>query len=167
MKYCPNCQREYPDDAAFCSADGSVLEAGGQPESEEIPAQESNTHNEIPLEEKRLWANMGFRQLLILFIRLQAIWLFFNAAIDTTYLLRYFIHFISLHEPARYLVTTYREEIFWMFVRTMMNVAAGVWLIQKSERFLSWLVKDWVTPKPSISNQASGEPQDDTTANEE
>jgi hypothetical protein len=108
----------------------------------------------ISAEERRLWERMTFRQFALLIIRLQAVWLLFNAVLYATYLPRYFIRgretfFFNTFTP------DVKFDLFFAILRILLHVAAAVAIIAYAERLLSWLVKDWVATKPS---DASSQP---------
>jgi hypothetical protein len=90
MKKCRDCGVEYPDDAAQCLTCHTALvvpsaSAQHDPKTEPVMSRE----------EQRFWERMTFRQFTILFLKLQAVWLLFSAAVDVTYLPPYFTRFIQ------------------------------------------------------------------------
>jgi hypothetical protein len=117
------------------------------PETRTVPPVEPG----MSADERRFWEKMTFRQFAILIIRIQALWLFFNAALDLTYLPRY-----ALLQSS---VSTYmalspagRLEFFMLVLRILLNIAAGVAIIQHAEKLLHWLVKDSIGKKPPGTN---------------
>jgi hypothetical protein len=142
MKKCTYCGLENPDEAVMCGTCHTEFVAPSQ----SSPSEPSCAHLISP-EEKRFWEQMTFRQFAILIIRLQALWLLFDAVVDSTYLPRYFRGFLS-NSSFYTLSPESRFEAFLAVLRVIMHVAAAVALIQYAERVLSWLVKDSV-PKQS------------------
>lgn len=97
----------------------------------------------ISAEEQRFWDRMTFRQFAILIIRLQSLWLFLNAILDATYLTRYLNLSTTLTTFSA--LTSYgKREFIMLVVRVLINLSAGIVLIQKAEKVLSWMVKDYV-----------------------
>ncbi len=98
-------------------------------------------------QEIRFWERMTFRQFAVLMIRLQALWLLFNAAIDLTYLPRYLSRWL---EGSSYSVVSIelKRELALAIFRIVLHVVAALLVIQHAERLLSWLVKDWVAKHP-------------------
>src|ERR1041385_3332776 len=143
MKSCTFCGKEYSDEVEVCSLDGRPLERiGGETLTETIaPAAESPAA--ISARESLFWEQMSFRKFAALMIRLQALWLLFYAVVDATYLPRYFrsLHYASIHSVA---ATDVKIDLFLAVLRILLHVAAALSLIQHAERFLSWLIKDWV-----------------------
>src|SRR5579859_629085 len=105
-------------------------------------------------EERRFWEKMTFRQFAILLIRLQAVWLLFNAVLDLTYLPSYFTR---LHDVAAYSASyqELRRNLFFALLRVILNVAAAVAVIQFADRMLGWLVKDWIQTQPPKGNHGN------------
>jgi hypothetical protein len=99
-------------------------------------------------EEKRFWERMTFREFAILFIRLQAIWMFFYAIINMTYLPGYFTRII--HSSSSYGVPEeVKRNLFLMLLRIALHIVAGVLAVQKAEAIVSWFVKDMVRQEPA------------------
>jgi ribosomal protein L40E len=94
MKKCADCGVEYPDEATQCVTCHTDLLA---PSASNQAA--PKTESMMSPEGQRFWERMTFRQFTILFLRLQAVWLLFYAAIDVTYLPPYFIR---LNEASSY-----------------------------------------------------------------
>ena len=86
---------------------------------------------------------MTFRQFAILMIRLQALYLLFYAAVDATYLSRYFTFFSTVSAYSA-LSPAAKLDLLMLLLRIIAHVAAAIFLIQHGERVLSWLVKDCV-----------------------
>src|SRR5262249_20284153 len=76
MKKCPYCGLENSDAAIECATCRASLQS-------EEPTETMNP------QEMRFWQRMTRRQLALLIVRLQAVWLFFYAFVDLTYLPRY------------------------------------------------------------------------------
>jgi hypothetical protein len=96
---------------------------------------------------------MTFRQFTILFLRLQAVWLLFYAAIDVTYLPPYFIR---LNEVSSYSARSPQLGLgfFLALLRIILHVAAALAVIQYSERVVSWFARDWIPTQPSLNNKS-------------
>lgn len=136
MKKCGYCGLEHPDEATQCVAcHNDLIDAA-------LPVQ-SVPKAMMPPEERRFWEQMTFRQFTILFLRLQAVWLLFYAAIDVTYLPPYFI---KLNEPLLYssMYSGARLGFFLTLLRIIMHVAAALAAIQYSERLVNWFARDWI-----------------------
>ncbi len=103
--------------------------------------------------EQRYWERMTFRQFAVVIVRLEALLLFFYAALDVTYLPRFAI---GMYRASSYYALTpeYRLEMVLAVLRILMNVAAGFALIMYTERILSWLVKDSVSKSPPAATPA-------------
>jgi hypothetical protein len=98
-------------------------------------------------EERRFWEQMTFRQFTILFLRLQAVWLLFYAAIDVTYLPPYFAR---LNGASSYSASSSgaRLGFFLALLRVILHVVAALAVIQYSERVVSWFARDWIPKQP-------------------
>jgi len=82
---------------------------------------------------------MKFRHFAVVFIRLQAFWLFFYAIIDASYLVEYLSP-----EPPHFIFTLRAKMIV---VRVAMHVALAIFCIRYADRIVSWFIKD-IIPKP-------------------
>ena len=136
MKKCNYCGFENPDDAVQCGTCQTALMAPPQTTQLALGGQYVNSPDE-----QRFWERMTFRQFAILMVRLQAVWLLFEAVIEVTYLPRYFTRV----RGALNYTPLYRElnsDLFLAILRIILHVAAALALIQFAERVLSWLVKD-------------------------
>jgi len=111
MKRCTYCGTEYPDDAEVCVTDGYPLPGSINAEKTASPATESEIHakKDTLAEEQRVWEKMTFKRFAILFLRIQALWLFFYVAMDSIYLVHYFIRLI---QASNYLAEGIRVDIF-------------------------------------------------------
>lgn len=94
---------------------------------------------------------MTFRQFAILMIRLQALWLFFYGLLDATYLTRY-LGVVSRSSVFMALSSYEKREFLMLVARILFHFVSGLLLIQKTEKILSWLVKDYVA---ELSKQKS------------
>src|ERR1051326_6713148 len=72
-------------------------------------------------------------------IRLQALWLFFNAVIDASYLTDYLMPGVRFTPHAKMIV-----------VRVVLHVALGIICLRYADRIISWFVKD-ILPKGAKS----------------
>jgi len=95
---------------------------------------------------------MTFRQFAVVMIRLQAFWLFLNAAIDLIYLPRY-ITFYSTFSRSEWIVS--KRELYTLLLRILIDLGAGVLIIQKAEKILSWVVKDLVSEQEAQPEEQS------------
>ena len=127
MKKCANCAFESPDEALSCPSCSTDTFISTSPEA---------LGHIISPEEQQFWERMTFRHFAIFFIRLQALWLFFNAALDATYLTDYLMPTVRFTPHANMIV-----------VRAALHVALGVICIRYADRIVSWFVKD-ILPKP-------------------
>ena len=80
---------------------------------------------------------MNFRQFAIFTIRLQALWLFFYAVIDATYLVDFLV------PPAHF--TLYARLLV---VRVSLHLVVGILCLRYADRIVSWFVKDIVPRTP-------------------
>lgn len=140
MKKCPYCGLENPEDAAVYATCKTELDP--RPSAPVTPRE--LPEYKISPDEQRFWDKMTFRQFAVIVIRIQSLWLFFYAALDLTYLPRYFppTGYLGTHPS---LTTAGTIEVTMTILRIALNVAAGVFLIQKTERILTWLVKDCIS----------------------
>ena len=136
MKKCSYCGFENPDEATQCVTCHTDLVT---PASSAMPQPE--TKPVTPLDEQRFWERMTFRQFAALFLRLQAVWLLWYAALDLIYIPGYvgwsYAGGIYLSPGA-----------FRLILRIILHVAAAVAVIQYADRILSWLVRDWIRNQP-------------------
>jgi hypothetical protein len=141
MKKCSHCGLENPDDAVVCSTchTGFVTE---KPAPAAPLAELPDEYVISPLEQS-FWQRMTFRQFAVLFVRLQALWFFFDAAVEATYLPNYILEFnqISSYSHAS---PSLRLNSSLLVLRIGLHVVAGFALIFNAEKLLSWLVKDSV-----------------------
>jgi hypothetical protein len=140
MKNCTYCGKEYADDVSVCPIDGKPVRAIGEADPSPERSQQSP---EILAAERRFWDRMTFRQFGILIVRLQALWLLFTAAVEAaTYLPTFFSISVASHAA---LSPGDRLRFFLLVLRIIAHVAVAVFLIQRAETVLSWLVKDLVS----------------------
>ena len=137
MKKCDYCGLENLDAAEQCVTCHTSFAT---------PSEERGDQQVSP-EEARFWAHMTFRQFGLLMIRVQSLWLFFNAVVELTYLPTYLSRRL---EGSFYSMvpTDLKRDLGLAVLRIGLNVAAGLAAIQYSERLLSWLVRDWVGKQP-------------------
>ena len=162
MKYCTYCGKEYGDDVEVCPIDNNPVQSmnavAGSPPPLEVRTSIAITHDE-----KRFWERMTFRQFAVLMIRLQALWLFFYAAVDATYLPRYLVRSRLLsNSGARQL----DFDSFLALIRIILHIAAGVFLILYAEKVLSWMVKDLVIKAPLDTSPKTTVPSKDSAGSD-
>ena len=129
MKKCANCGLESSDETLSCPSCTTDTFVSTSPEA---------LGHIISPEEQRFWERMTFRQFAVFTIRLQALWLFFYALVESTYLLDYLapnIHF------TRY--------AYLMLLRTGLHLALGIICLRYPDRIVSWFVKDIIPKKPA------------------
>jgi hypothetical protein len=148
MKRCSDCGVEYPDEATLCVTCHTDLVAPSA-----LAGQDSETEPGMSPEEHRFWERMTFRQFTSLFLRLQALWLLFNAAIEATFLPPYFSGFDALsshflRSPALSL------SFFLALLRIILHVVAALALIMYSERVVSWFARDWISALTSVDDKS-------------
>jgi hypothetical protein len=149
MKQCSYCGKEYPDDVDVCPVDRTALRSADEPTVSGRSTVSVPIRDEISPEEKRFWERMTFRQFAILMIRLQALWIFFSSGMDLAYLPRYFV--ASTHVSSSGSLSIFgKTDLLILLFRILIRIAVAVLIIQKAEKILSWLVKDYV---PSIQSQ--------------
>ena len=144
MKKCTYCGLENPDEAALCSTCHTEFADVPQPPAPTPP------EHVISQEERRFWEQMTFRQFAVLIVKLQAVWLLFDGAIEATYLPTYFRNYYRVSPSSPIASETY-QNFFLMVLRILMHVAAAFALIMYTERILSWLVKDSVSKSPNTA----------------
>lgn len=84
---------------------------------------------------------MTLKQIFVALIRLQALWLFFYAAVYVTYLPSYFQR---LHYAPAY-STSYADAKFALLMellRILMHIVAAMLIIQYTEPVMNYLLKD-------------------------
>ena len=152
MKRCPFCGAEYPDGVDVCVVDHTPLQPIGAAQlgdsalpNEKIPNEKSGST--ISPQEQRFWNRMTFKDFAALFLRFQALWLFFNALIEITYLSRFFDLSSSVSSYSG-LSPAAKFDLFMSILRIIIHVAVGLAIIQHAEKVLSWLVKDLATNQP-------------------
>jgi hypothetical protein len=153
MKLCPYCGKEYPDDLQLCPVDNQLLQPAGTSKPE--PSVAKTAERAISLEEKRFWSRITFRQFAIVMLRLQACWLFINAAVDLIYIPRYIKLYNTFYHSQ---VLIDKPGFYTLLLRILINVGLGILIIQKAEKFLSWVVKDLVAEqatRPKENTDAS------------
>ena len=144
MKTCANCGIQNPDDAMSCQACSTTTFISSSPEA-------VGGHIISP-EEQRFWQRMTFRQFGVFFIRMQAIWLFFNAILDVTFLVPYLNRLsdiLSGSPGPDY--GTLRNSFFLEVCRLLLNVAGGIACIQFADQIVSWLIKDMLPKRTATS----------------
>lgn len=90
---------------------------------------------------------MTFRQFAVLIIRLQALWLFFNAVLDGTYL-PYYIREWTIGGSFTRASPAMQLNSWMLLLRIALNVIGGIALILHTEKLLSWMIKDLVPQQP-------------------
>jgi hypothetical protein len=142
---CTYCGRENPEDATLCQGCGAEFAGPAV-----APPVEVATVYEISPAERRFWEKMTFRQFAIFLIRLQSLWLIFEAVSMATY----FRSYLYVYKPAYSFVHLELKSGFYAYVfRIILHVAAAVICIQQAERIISWFVKDMVpkeAPEPPL-----------------
>ena len=156
MKHCTYCGKEYPDEIENCPTDGTLLRRVGK-QIADPPVLGIQKRDTLSAEERYFWERMTFRQFAILMVRLQALWLLFNAVIDATYLPRYFARPRGLLSSSP-LYTQISLDALLAIIRIVLHVAAALALIQYAERVISWLVKDSIPKQTSKSVQSTETP---------
>ena len=152
MKHCNYCGKDFTDEFEMCPIDGRRLvpiadaEVPGEFVPEPVPPYQ------ISPAEKRFWERMTFRQFAILMVRLQAVWLLFNIGLDSTSLLSYF-NFSSPSASYFTMSSAQKFTLFLLILRIILRFALIVFLIQKAEVILSWLVKDFVQEQPAVPEE--------------
>ena len=139
MKTCMNCGAENQDDATSCQSCNTSTFVSSSPEA-------TGGHIISPAEQ-RFWERMTFRQFAVVFIRMQAIWFFFYAILDVTYLGPYLLRLTDILSSSPDYAAS-RRSLFWLVLRMMLNLAGAMACIQYAERMVSRLVKDLI-PKPN------------------
>ena len=95
---------------------------------------------------------MTFRQFAIVMIRLQALWLFINAALDMIYIPRYILVRSPFYHSE---IVVEKSAMFTLVLRILLNIGGGVLIIQKAEKILSWMVKDMVSEQAAQPEERS------------
>ncbi len=99
----------------------------------------------VAAEEQRFWERMSPRQVAIVLVRMQALWIWFHALLEMTYLPRYFsragtVSFSSVNVMS----PTARMDLFFLLVRIALDIAVGILVICYAERLILWVGKDTV-----------------------
>lgn len=141
MKTCPYCGLQNSDEATQCETCHAKL---AEPEAEIWPGPRRGYV--VSPQEQRFWDRMTFRDLALVFLRIQALWLFLDAAVDATYVPRMLSRWLNATPHSSYWVEVGRD-LFWLVVRIALYASGGLAAILYSERFLGWLVKDWVAKR--------------------
>jgi hypothetical protein len=150
MKHCPYCGKEYPDDVELCVIDRHRLLREGETQAPEPALAEQNRrYAEVSLEERRFWEQATLRHLAILMVRLQCIWFFFNAVLQTIHLARYFILFATNRGFSTPFPRGISTELFWTIFPAIAYAAAGFALLLYAEQILNWFIRDWVWKRVS------------------
>jgi hypothetical protein len=132
MKKCVNCGFESNDEALSCPSCSTDTFVSSSPEA---------LGHIISPEEHRFWERMTFRQFAVFLIRLQALWLIFEAINYATYLTDYLT-------PSPHF-TRYA----WMIVfRAVLHLAMAIICIRYADRIVSWFVKDIIPKTPAKSD---------------
>jgi hypothetical protein len=147
MKRCKYCGKEYPDEMSVCPIDQNTLQPTneiGIAVSQAIKAPQKS----MTVQERRFWEQMTFKQFAIILIRIQALWLLFYAFIDATYIPGYFT---GLYGVTSWTALSHGDRIRFVLLlfHIVLRIAAAVLLIQKAERILGWLVRDYILDSPT------------------
>ena len=118
-----------------CHTPFAAPSASAQPEAMSEPV--------MSPEEQCFWERMTFRQFTVIFLRLQAVWLLFDAVVAVTYLPPYFRGLTDSAGP------DFRLGFLMALLRIILHVAAALAIVRYSERVVSWFAKDWTTKQPS------------------
>ncbi len=139
MKTCAYCGLENSDAAVECETCRTPL-----PEVSQAPS-DAVSQALVSTQESAFWARMNFKQFALLMVRLQAVWMIFFGVLDATYLPRYFMRWIhaSGYGAAGVSGELKRDFALALF-RVVLYFAGAMALIRYAERFLSWVVRDWV-----------------------
>ena len=124
MKKCANCGLESPDDTNRCPSCNADTFVSSSPEA---------LGHIISPEEQRFWDRMTFRHFAVFIIRLQALWFFFDAIMDVTYLAEYLTPYVHLTLHAKMIV-----------VRIALYLVGSVVCIRFADPIASWFIKDMV-----------------------
>jgi hypothetical protein len=125
MKKCGDCGVEYPDDATQCVTCHTSLVAPG-----------SSAEQKSYTEERESFERTTLGEFTILFIRLQAVWLLFDAVVEITYLPPYFTRLNEIFGNFQNLRITFLMVI----LRIVLHVAAALGVIQYADRIAVWLL---------------------------
>ncbi len=154
MKKCTYCGLENPDEATVCSTCQTEFVTASP--SVRLP---SSREYVISPAEQRFWRQITFRQVVIIILRMVALWLLFTAVVEATSLpsLMITLFRIDSYSPVS---SRYGFELALALLRIAIHVAAGLGLILYTEQVLGWLVKDLVSKPP----QPAAVPSDSTDA---
>jgi hypothetical protein len=129
MKNCTLCGKEHPDDYDYCPDDGTRLRAP-QP-----AGQGFLSSRDISKAEKAFWQRMTFRQFGLLIVRIQSLWLLFDAAYSLTYFVAYLQRGARIASVSG-ISSTFGLDIFMSAARVILPVAGAIFLITQSELVL-------------------------------
>ena len=150
MKNCTLCGKEYPDDYDYCPDDGTRLRLP------QATGQGYPSSRDISTAEKAFWEKVTFRQLGVVMIRIQSIWLFFSAAYNLTYFVTY-TRRNPIFPPISVGSVGMGIDLLMAAARVIVPLACAIYLITNTESVLSWFVKDMVQKEPDAGG--SGAPQ--------
>jgi hypothetical protein len=132
MKKCANCGLDCSDETISCPACSTDTFVSATPQV---------FGHTISPAEARFWEQMTFRQFAVFLIRLQALWLIFDAVLDATYLTDYLMPYAHFTPHACMIV-----------VRVGLYVAIAIICLRYADRIISWFVKDIIPKPPTISD---------------
>jgi hypothetical protein len=126
MRKCSYCGLDNADEATHCATCQSDLLP---PSAHTRPKSQIDTA--MSPEEHRFWERMTFRQLAILFLRMQAVWFLFYAVFDVTYLPTDIIRLndVSPHAAS---APGLKLNLFMTLLRVLLNATAALVVIQKA-----------------------------------
>ncbi len=152
MKYCDYCGKNFPDEMDVCPTDGKPLQRPGEVPRADSPRRDVEVHQASSPAEQRFWSQMTFKDFAALLLRFQALWFFFYALLDATYLTR-FVNLSSSASSYSTLSASAKLDLFMLILRVGLNAALGLVLIKHAERVLGWLVRDWMLNQPPKSDE--------------
>jgi multisubunit Na+/H+ antiporter MnhG subunit len=117
---------------------------------------------EKPDDQNQLWKKITLKQIFVALIRLQALWLFFNAAVYLTYLPSYLqkLHYSTPYSPA---YADAKFALLMELLRILMHVVAAMLIIQYTEPVLNYLLKDAADEEKSLEPHSSEQSGDSSS----
>jgi hypothetical protein len=134
MKKCPYCGRENADDVPKCPECGTTFDFPRASDSHPVPA------------EQGFWDRLTLKELALLLVKLQALWVLFPAITELTYLAGYSNTFF----PSRrfdFLPFELKQTFHLALLRIALRVAAGIGVFVYAEQLLNWLAKGLIADR--------------------
>jgi hypothetical protein len=134
VKNCLSCGAENADDTAHCTTCGTGTFVGS-------PYETAGGHTILPAE-KSFWDHMDFHQCAVVIIRVEALWLLFNALLLATHLPPYF----DVVGGSLSVVPGLEFSMSLDVLRIVLSVAVAIVCFKYSARIVRWFFHDLIKP---------------------